>query len=159
MEVLILSLCAIMPAAVPMNPGQVKNVCKYEKFIEQEARKNNISPYLLASVIYVESAFLPHVVSRAGACGLTQVIPKWTGGRETRGKKYTCEQLKNPVISIRAGARILAYSIYIYAKGNIDKGICYYNAGNKCVKRKKYYKKLKYVKKVKEIWNAITDGY
>lgn len=154
----LLSLCAIMPAALPMSKTQARNLCKYEKYILKESKVNNIEPELLASVIYVESGFYPNVVSDANACGLTQVIPKWTGGKETGKKRYTCKQLKNPRISIKVGARILGYIIKNYAKGNEDKALCMYNAGSVCLKKKNFYKKLYYVKKVRRIYDTITDG-
>ena len=155
---IMMSLCSIMPNALPMSDRQARNVCKYERTIFKEAEKNDVNPYLLASLIYVESAFLPHVVSKANACGLTQVIPKYTGGPETGYKKYTCKQLKNPYTSIKVGAEILAYSIFHYAKGNEDKGLCMYAAGTVCLRKKNLYKRLKYVKKVRRIYDEITDG-
>lgn len=158
METMMLSLCVVMPAVLEMNKTQANNVCKYEHIIVAEAEKNNIEPELLASVIYVESRFYPHVVSKANACGLTQVIPKWTGGRETGKRRYTCKQLKNPRTSIAVGARILGYMIRKYAKGNEDKALCMYNAGSRCLRRRNFYKKLYYVKKVRMIYDAITDG-
>ena len=158
METLMLSLCIIMPASLEMNKTQAKNICKYEKFIVTEANKNNIDPELLASLIYVESGFYPKAVSRANACGLTQVIPKYTGGPETGNKKYTCSQLKNPRTSIKVGAKILGYMIKNYAHGNEDKALCMYNAGTICLKKKNFYKKSRYVKKVRMIYDTITDG-
>lgn len=158
MGTMMLSLCMVMPTALQMNKTQAKNVCKYEHIIVAEAKKNDIEPELLASVIYVESGFYTRVVSDANACGLTQVIPKWTGGRETGRKKYTCKQLKNPRISIAVGAKILGYIIKNYTKGNEDKALCMYNAGSRCLRRKNFYKKLYYVKKVRRIYDTITDG-
>ncbi len=158
METLMLSLCVIMPASLEMSKTQAKNICKYEKLIVAEANKNDIDPELLASLIYVESGFYPRVVSRANACGLTQVIPKYTGGPETSKKKYTCNQLKNPRTSIKVGAKILGYMIKNYARGNVDKALCMYNAGTICLKKKNLYKKSKYVKKVRTIYDTITDG-
>ena len=155
---MMLTLCMVMPATLQMNKTQARNVCKYEHIIVAEAEKNNIEPALLASVIYVESGFYPKAVSDANACGLTQVIPKWTGGRETGRRKYTCKQLKNPRTSIRVGARILGYIIKNYAKGNEDKALCMYNAGSVCLTKKDFYKKLYYVKKVRMIYDTITDG-
>ncbi len=157
MIVLLFSLCASVPAVLPINNLQKKNVCKYEHLIQEHSEKNNLDPALLASVIYVESAFRPRVVSRAKACGLTQVIPKYTGGPETKYKKYTCEQLKNPRISIKVGAQILAYVINVYGDEIVDKGLCYYNAGNICLKNKRLYKKLYYVKKVRKIYDKIRN--
>lgn len=158
MNAILLSLCVVMPSTLQMNKKQARNVCKYEHIINKEALKNNIEPELLASLIYVESAFYPHVVSRANACGLTQVIPKYTGSRETGYKKYTCKQLKDPRTSIRVGAKILGYLIKNYAKGNEDKALCMYNAGSVCLKKKNLYKRLRYVKKVRMIYDTITDG-
>ena len=123
-----------------------------------EARKNDIRPELLAALIFVESSFHPNVVSSANACGLTQVIPKWTGGRETKGKKYTCDQLKDPKTSISVGAQILSYNTKVYAEGNRDKGLCFYNAGTKCITKKGFYKRLGYVKKVRRIYNILIGG-
>ena len=158
METMMLSLCMIMPATLQMNKSQAKNVCKYEHIIVAEAKKNKIEPELLASVIYVESAFLPHVVSSANACGLTQVIPRWTGGRETARKKYTCKQLRVPETSIRVGAKILGFLIRYYAKGNENKGLCMYNAGSVCLRKKNFYKKSNYVKRVRRIYDTITNS-
>jgi soluble lytic murein transglycosylase-like protein len=158
MSLLLLSLCVTMPAVLPMSSHQAKSVCRYEKAILTASHAHNIDPYMLASLIYVESSFRPRVVSTEGACGLTQVIPKWTGSKETGGKSYTCAQLKDPIVSINVGAQILSYVISRYGKGDIDKGLCFYNAGTKCLKRKYFYKRLKYVKRVRQIWSRITEG-
>ena len=157
MIVLLFSLCASIPAVLPMNKLQKKNVCKYEHLIQEHSKKNNLDPALLASVIYVESAFYPRVVSTAKACGLTQVISKYTGGPETKYKKYTCEQLKNPRNSIKVGAQILAYAINVYGGKDVNKGLCYYNAGNICLRKKRLYRKLYYVKTVRKIYDKIKN--
>lgn len=158
MSVALLSLCTVVTAVLPMTEKQAQNVCLYETQIIDEAEKHDIDPYLFASLIYVESRFEPTVVSRANACGLTQVIPKYTGGPETGYKKYTCKQLKDPKLSIKVGAEILKYMIDNYAKGNFDKALCIYNAGMVCLKNKDFYKRSRYVKKVRRIWDEITDG-
>ena len=101
----LLSLCLAAQIAFPMSSTQHRNLCKWEADIVRESSKNNIEPELLAALIYVESAYWPSSVSYANACGLTQVVPKWTGGKETRGIKYTCEQLKNPRTAIKVGAQ------------------------------------------------------
>ena len=141
-----------------MTARQRDTVCKYEHLIRVEAKKNNVKPELLASLIFVESAFHVSAQSSVGACGLTQVVPKWTGGKETGGVKYTCQELKRPETSIRVGAQILSYNIRVYARGNVDKGLCMYNAGTKCITRKGVYKRLRYVKKVNYIFNLLTGG-
>ena len=152
------SICLLFQEHFELNKYQQANVCSIEHTIRVEASKNNIKPELLAAVVFVESSFYPRVTSSAGACGLTQVIPKWTGGPETKGIKYTCQQLKDPETSIRVGAQILSYNIRVYGKGNENKGLCFYNAGTKCITKKGYYKRLFYVKKVRDIYDILIDG-
>ena len=151
------SLCLLSHQNMELTDYQHSNICKYENNIRTEAEKNGIEPALLAALIYVESGFYKTAVSDAGACGLTQVMPRWTGGSETKGVKYNCKQLKNPRISIKVGAQILSYHIKIYAGGNIDKGLCYYNAGTKCITKKGFYKRLNYVKEVKRVHRLLTN--
>ena len=100
--------------------------------VVQVAEKNSVDPALLVSLIHHESAWNPSAISHANACGLTQVIPKWTGGRATSGRKYTCKELMNPRVSIPAGGEILSFWIRHYGKGDIKKGLCGYNAGYRC---------------------------
>ena len=155
--VFLFSLCLLSHQHMELTDYQHRSLCGYEHTIRTEAQKRGIDPALLAAVIYVESGFFRTAVSGANACGLTQVVPKWTGGAETGFVRYTCEQLKNPTTSIRVGAQILSYNIKVYAKGNVDKGLCFYNAGTKCITRKGYYKRLGYVKKVRRIYRLLSD--
>ncbi len=151
------SLCLLSHEYMNLTAFQHRSLCGYEHTIRTEAEKNGLDPALLAALIYVESGYHRNVVSSAGACGLTQVVPKWTGGLETGMVKYTCNQLKDPRTSIKVGARILSYHIRVYAKGNVDKGLCYYNAGTRCITKKGFYKRLGYVKKVKRVYSLLSD--
>lgn len=47
---------------------------KYIDIITKEASKNNIDPYLLLSVVKIESNFNPNATSNKGAKGLMQMI-------------------------------------------------------------------------------------
>ena len=154
----ILTLCLAAGLALQLNPIQQRNVCRYEEDIIQNANKYNLEPELIAGLMFVESAYYPNAVSHADACGLMQVIPKWTGGPSTGGKKYTCEQLKNPRTSIRVGTKILNWTINSFAKGNLDQGLCFYNAGTIC-RKETFYKNLYYVKLVKKIRDRIKRVY
>ena len=151
-----LTLCLAVGMSLSLSSKQTANACKYESQIIQYADRYNLEPELIAAVIYVESSFYPDVVSTANACGLMQVVPKWTGGPATAGKKYTCKQLKDPKTAIKVGSRILWWTINRYAKGNVDKGLCFYNAGSRC-KSKNYYSRLYYVKKVKKVRDKIKS--
>lgn len=130
---LVLSLCVSI-SSFGMSKYKNKKACDYIPSIISASQKNNIPPEIMTSLIFVESSFKRNVVSSAGACGLTQVIPKYTGGVAIR-KKYTCDQLKNPFTSIKVGAKILSWWIK-YHKGNISLALCGYNAGFRCSYRK-----------------------
>ena len=115
-------LCAaMMSAQVP----RAKYACTHARQVVKESKKNKIDPIVLVALISVESNWRPHVVSSANACGLTQVIPKWSKG-------YTCKQLKNPKTSIKVGSRIFGYWLHKYAKGDYYTALCGYNAGFRC---------------------------
>lgn len=107
-----------------------KKACRYMPQIVESSRDHNIKPEILISLIFVESSFLRKAVSHAGACGLTQVIPKWTG-KPALNRKYTCNQLKVPKTSIKTGAKILAWWIK-YHNNSLERALCGYNAGFRC---------------------------
>ena len=113
--------------------------CKSSEQIIKESKHADIEPTLIVALIFVESNWKRTVVSRANACGLTQVIPKYTGKIT---KKHTCEQLKVPKNSIYVGIKTLKYWID-YHEGNISRGLCSYNAGYRCSYKKKKGKIIK----------------
>jgi len=57
---------------------------KYEQSIVSHAKEYDVDPYLVASVIKVESNFSPKVVSKQGAIGLMQIMPKTAIWRHSR---------------------------------------------------------------------------
>ncbi|MBM88282.1 MAG: hypothetical protein CMQ41_07875 [Gammaproteobacteria bacterium] len=128
-----LLLCfALMTAnndgAIKLKEKDIHMACAQTSHIVDAAKKENIDPYILTSIIYTESRFGPNAVSSAGACGLTQVIPKYSVG------KLTCKQLKNPKTSIYAGAASLNQWIKKRGKKKYKEALACYNAGNKCLK-------------------------
>ena len=72
----VFSLCVLFSQYYDLSTNQKSNICKYEKQIRAQAKINKIQPELLASVIFVESAFHPSAISRAGACGLATSCAK-----------------------------------------------------------------------------------
>ena len=132
-------LCA---ASMALNIGgsdaRTKFACEQMETIVKEAEANDLPPELIVSLIHYESRFSPRVVSKAGACGLMQVIPRYTGNRKggvNRGTgvpKLTCKQLKDPKTNIKYGTMTLKYWISKYGKGSVKIGLCGYNAGFRC---------------------------
>jgi len=118
--------------------ARTKFACEQMETIVKEAEANDLPPELIVSLIHYESRFSPRVVSKAGACGLMQVIPRYTGNRKggvNRGTgvpKLTCKQLKDPKTNIKYGTMTLKYWISKYGKGSVKIGLCGYNAGFRC---------------------------
>ncbi|MDR2110451.1 MAG: transglycosylase SLT domain-containing protein [Spirochaetaceae bacterium] len=89
----------------------------YKELIEKYARENEIPVEILYGLIRIESAFTPNIGSRAGARGLTQLMPATameTAGRIARagGPNYVEDgeiNLYNPVTNIHLGASYLRY--------------------------------------------------
>ena len=137
-----------------MTPSREAFVCKWMPEVISSAKDNELDPLILMGLITVESNWNPKVVSDANACGMTQILPKYTG-KITR--KYTCAQLKNPKTSIRAGAKILRWWITYY-KGDVDRGLCGYFAGFRCGKIP-IKAGVRYAKKVRRQKTKILQAY
>jgi soluble lytic murein transglycosylase len=77
--------------------------------IKTESAKNNLDPYMVASLIRQESEFNPSVISYANAYGLMQIEPS-TGkqlAREEGISHFQTFQLLDPETNIRLGCRYL----------------------------------------------------
>lgn len=95
-----------------------------------------IDPYLTASLIRLESRFLPTAISPVGAVGLMQLMP---GTVEQIARKrglgeFTQSDLFNPNTNIRLGTYYLADLIEEFGRDWFP-AICSYNAGPGAVKR------------------------
>ena len=87
-----------------------------------EAKRAGLEPALMLGLIQVESNFRKFAVSRAGARGLTQVMPFWV---DLIGNGDTSE-LFNQRVNIRFGCVILRH--YLDAeKGNLFRALGRYN--------------------------------
>ncbi|MDR2596474.1 MAG: lytic transglycosylase domain-containing protein [Treponema sp.] len=92
--------------------------CPYREFVEKYAEEIGIEAYIVFGLIRTESAFQKDVVSRAGAVGLTQLMPATAqemAGRIRRagGPDYAAYEngidLRDPEINIHIGAFYLNY--------------------------------------------------
>src|SRR5205085_1147915 len=70
--------------------------------IYNEAKKNNVSPLLVAAVARAESSFHPTARSHRGAVGVMQLVPR-------TGRWLGATDLTDPTQNIVAGAKYLAY--------------------------------------------------
>ncbi|HHY03868.1 MAG TPA: lytic transglycosylase domain-containing protein [Thermoanaerobacterales bacterium] len=108
---------------------------KYEDLIIKYSQEYDIDPYLLASVIKVESGFSPEVISKKGATGLMQLMPetaKWAA-QKMGIEDFTIDQLKKPEVNIKIGTWYLA-KLFEEFNGDTTLALAAYNGGRGNVK-------------------------
>jgi soluble lytic murein transglycosylase-like protein len=89
--------------------------------LEEASEANQIDHALLVGIVKVESTFRPEAVSRVGALGLMQVMPR-------NGDKLACGDLREPEANIACGVRVLKGFLRYY-KDDIVYALSGYNAG------------------------------
>ena len=116
-------------------------------YIREAAAKQNLEIALIRSVIAVESAFNHRAVSRAGAKGLMQIMPRTA---ESLGDLDALDP-GNPRANILTGTRLLRKLINNY-RGDLKLALAAYNAGKGAVEKYRgippYQETQEYVKKV-----------
>ncbi|EIC22995.1 lytic transglycosylase domain-containing protein [Thiorhodovibrio frisius] len=121
------------PAALPKPPATpVPSRAELVKLIDSTAAKYGLEPALVHAIVRAESNYNPHAVSRVGAVGLMQVMPK-TGadyGVTDAGKLF------DPTINAQTGARHLKR---LLGKYSIGKAVMAYNAGEGALERSNGY--------------------
>ena len=97
--------------------------------ILHEARRQVLSPYLLAAVIFTESRFRKMAVSEVGARGLMQLMPATAEEMAAleRIPNYNVKMLFEPELNIRLGSRYLSELLYRFS--STQDAIAAYNAG------------------------------
>ena len=102
----------------------------YRELVTSRARELGLDPYLLAGLIRQESAFVPAIVSPAGAIGLTQVMPA-TGRQLARSvgpRGFRTEMLETPELNVHLGTRFLS-DLFGRYDGVVPLVLSAYNAG------------------------------
>ncbi len=127
---------------------------KYNKIIEEAAKKNKLDPMLIKAVIYVESSFNPRAVSRKGAVGLMQLMP-------ATAKRFNVYNSYDPKSNIKGGSKYLRTLLNRY-KGNLDLALASYNAGEGVVDKYKsippYPETINYVRRVKKVMEVYRSN-
>jgi len=145
----------ICAAVVMMGMPNADIACENMDVLVEEAEINEIDPVMMTALIHVESRWNPNAVSRDGACGLSQVLPRYSAGhRERFGKKLTCNQLKDAKVNITRGSRILSWWLVHYAKNKYSTALCGYNSGFRC-KGPTKHKGHRYAQKVMRLARKI----
>lgn len=102
---------------------------KYAEIVEIYAEKYSVDRPLVFAVINTESNFNPGAVSKAGACGLMQIMPSTAAwiAREIGMQDYSSEKLYDPAVNIELGVFYLRYLLDKF--GDSSTSAAAYNAG------------------------------
>jgi soluble lytic murein transglycosylase-like protein len=98
----------------------------YSALVASASAMQGVDGRLLAALVWSESAFRPHAVSRAGAAGLSQLMPATARGLGLRVDS-SVDQRFDPELNLNAGARYLRAQIIRF--GSLELGLAAYNAG------------------------------
>lgn len=106
---------------------------RYETIVRAHAKNYDLSPTLLAAVIYAESKFDADARSDAGAVGLMQLLPETARGIAVRtgGDGFVDSDLLDPEINVRYGSWYLRHLLDKY--GDEKTALAAYNAGQRNV--------------------------
>ena len=108
------------------------------RLVHQEARRADLQPELVLSVIQIESAFDRFALSYVGAQGYMQVMPFW---KDEIGRPE--DNLMDTATNLRYGCTILRHYLD-REKGNISRALARYNGS---------LGKIKYPEKVLMAWD------
>lgn len=119
----------------------------YDGIIKDTADRYGLNHTLFRRQLYQESRFNPNAVSRAGAMGVGQIMPKTANAYGVTD----LNALKDPFFNIDLAGRIMKDNLK-HAKGNHYAALAMYNGGNAAMKN---YLKGNYKDLPKETWNYI----
>jgi soluble lytic murein transglycosylase len=99
--------------------------------VRRFAERNQLDPYLVASLIRQESEFNPNAVSRANAVGLMQLLPKTgrTVAKQEKLRHYNASQLYLPGTNVELGTRYFRSMVDKFG-GSLEYALAAYNAGS-----------------------------
>ena len=102
-----------------------QNRRKLTPLIRQQAEKHKVDSALVMAVIHAESAYDQDALSRAGAVGLMQLMPK-------TAERFGVTNRNNPAQNISGGTRYLRHLLELF-KFDIKLALAAYNAGESAV--------------------------
>ena len=130
----------------PQTPAWINDL------VEQAAVRHSVDPSLVRAIVQVESNFNPHAVSRKGAIGLMQLMPR-------TAKSLNVTNPYDPAQNVDAGVRHFKQLLDSYG-GNLELSLAAYNAGVTAVHRSggvpNYSETRNYVKRITGIYGSNT---
>lgn len=128
---------------------------KYRQKIKELSNKYGVKESLIIAVARAESGFNPFAVSKKGAVGIMQLMPK-TALEYGVINRYNADQ------NLEAGVKHLKYLHKVY-KGDLPLVLAAYNAGGEAVKKHKgvppYSETQNYIKRVMKYMGKVYNKY
>lgn len=152
MEAIVLCLAAYSFDATD-DKTQWSNVCTNIGSVIRHSNENNIEPEALMALSWHETRWRNKLVSKAGACGIVQVIPKYTVPR------VTCRELQDNNVGFKYGA-IALRNWLDYSNNKLSRAFCHYNSGNTCFKRARIYARhvKRSYRRLRKLSNEIREN-
>ena len=128
-------ILGVTPVDRPAFIDRIEYPLDYGGLVRMHAARNRLDAALVAAVIYQESRFRPHALSKVGAMGLMQIQPATaeTIARATGGTTFRVSDLYDPAVNISYGSWYLRRLIDKY--GDERLALAAYNAGETTVDR------------------------
>ncbi|HEX8873179.1 MAG TPA: lytic transglycosylase domain-containing protein [Nitrosospira sp.] len=128
---------------------------QYRAEIDTVARIYALESALIHAVVSAESAYNPTAVSKKGAAGLMQLMPK-------TARRYGVTDRFDPVQNLHGGARYLSDLLRMF-DGNLSLALAGYNAGENSVVKHGYRippfaETRTYVPKVLDLYRKYQSG-
>ena len=104
----------------------------YTDLIKESAKKYELDPYLVQSIVRCESSNDPTAVSKVGAIGLMQIMPdtgEWIAHKIDPELAYSLDMLEDPATNIEYGCWYLKFLSDRF-DGNVMEIVAAYNAGH-----------------------------
>jgi len=125
----------------------------YGTLIEQAADRHQVDPALVKAIIMAESGYNPKAISKKGAKGLMQLMPK-------TAEALGVEDSFNPEDNIDAGVEYFRKLLNRF-DGDIELALAAYNAGSRKVRKHKgvppYKATQYYIKKVLKYYQTYKE--
>lgn len=135
-------------ADVVVSPALGKKSEPFHPIILKAANRHEVDPALVKAVIMVESRYNPHAISKRGAKGLMQLMPR-------TARSLGVEDSFNPEHNVNGGVKYLKQLLDEF-DDNLKFALAAYNAGSSKVRR---YRGVPPIKSIQYYVNRVFEYY
>jgi soluble lytic murein transglycosylase-like protein len=145
-----------LPAAeMRKEPKDAGRKARYDKLVEKVSTTYGVESALIHAVISVESGYDAKAVSKKGAAGLMQLMPK-------TAKRYDVADVMDPAQNLDGGTRYLRDLLTMFNR-NVGLALAAYNAGESAVVKYRnqippFRETVRYVPRVLDFYQRYQAG-